>query len=145
MIFSSYRTAEKYYYSSVVCITYILSLVLLFTNLINTDRRSKQIEAMDDFNEKVYANNILCAWDNSMTTQNEVDDFSGSLGNDLLLLLDEARAFGRIMNRTLPEVFVLYLRRIFGFFLYIIVQFAAFSSFFYLKLLFLFLKKILHF
>ena len=89
MIFSSFETSEKVFFSVVLCATYAISFVLLFMNFIRIDLKAKQIDAIEEANEKVYSNAVLCAWDNNMVSEIEVDDYSGGFFFKLFIIINK--------------------------------------------------------
>jgi hypothetical protein len=88
MIYSSFHPSERLHYTSMVLLSFAILITSVFRKLIAEDRKKKQLDAAEDEHaDKLYSVSIFCAWDNSLTKQSEVDNFSGSLtqgGSELL-------------------------------------------------------------
>ena len=121
MEYDSYNTDEAF--------TYIFSLVVgllifLFNggiNIINEDAKRKRIMAASDGQEYKVARDVLCAWDNSLSTDAEVRDWSGKIGNDIMLLNEEVKTDGAVKNRTGLQILTKFGKRVIANLAYLLI------------------------
>ena len=126
MLYSSFEESEQVYYAAVIISGLLASFVFLLLKYIREDLITKQLAAMEEENVYTYGNDCFCAWDFSISSKLEADDFSGSLVQHYCLLLSETRDSGRKNQRSSADLLSLYVRRFSGFILYIIVQCISF-------------------
>ena len=126
MMYSSFTSNERVYYSAVVLSGLFITFFVLINKYIREDLISKEAQAIDKKNNYVYGKDCFCAWDFSITSKSEADDYCGNLSQVYCLLLSETKDMGMKVSRSSSDLFSLYLRRLIGFVLYLIVQTISF-------------------
>lgn len=134
MLFSSYVTQESFYYSLMIVCCIMVIIASILEHLVAEDKNMKEVDALEVGNENPYAKEVLCAWDFSVTSQQEADDQYSSLANKYTAQLEETRTNGVKAARTRTDLFLLYSRRFLGFCLYVGVQAAAFAAIIFLTI-----------
>jgi len=79
-----------------------------------------------------FSKGLLAVWDNSMPTTEEVQTLQLSIGQDIILLLEENKVNLLNRKRTKKQVLVLYARRGLSMIIYVTAQVAAWMSIVYL-------------
>ena len=90
-------------------------------------KNGKELDALDKESESHYAKEILCYWDNTQSSIDEVKNLRGSIRNLLVQLLEETKAKGVKSRRSKLGYLILYLRRFFAFVMYLSLQGASFA------------------
>ena len=133
VFFSSYQPGEAVDYTACVVLGILTLLFSSVYKLVKDDKLHKEIVAIEgeDYTSS-YAKDVLVAWDNSLETVQEVEDYGGSLGQKYSQKLEDTKYAGIVKEMTTWDYVVLYLRRFLGFFLFIAVQTTAFGIIVYL-------------
>jgi len=127
MKFSSYNANEA---SQYIIFVLVISGTLLFTvifKIIVEDKSGKELDALDKESESHYAKEVLCYWDNTQSSIDEVKNLRGSIRNLLVQLLEETEAKGVKSRRSKLGYLILYLRRFFVLVIYLSLQGASFT------------------
>jgi hypothetical protein len=136
MLFSSYREIEAFQYGLFVIFGILVFCVSIAEHLIAEDQTMKRIDASEEGNEAPYSKAIFCCWDISGAgynpTKRQVDDQTGALANAYMQMIEETHNAGLMKTRSRYEIFALFLRRSFAFFLYLIVQLGSFGAIIFL-------------
>ena len=126
MMYSTFSGSERVYYSAVVISGLFITFFVLIDKYIREDLISKEAEAIENENKFVYGNDCFCAWDFSVISKTEADDYCGNLTQVYCLLLSETKDMGMKDSRSNSDLFSLYSRRFIGFLLYLLVQIISF-------------------
>ena len=126
MLYSSFHSDENVLYASMVSIVLLFILIFLCQQLVEEDKQMKTLEAFESLSATPFSKNILCAWDSSLTTKVEIDDFKSDLSNRLIQQLEEFNSIGLKKMRDKYENAMIIFRRICGSILHISVTFASF-------------------
>ena len=126
MMYSSFDDSEQVYYISVVIGCLVVTFFALADKYIREDLISKEAEAIAAENTYTYGSDCFCAWDFSVASKTEADDYCGSLAQVYCLLLSETKDMGLKDSRSSADLFGLYVRRVIGFTLYLAVQTISF-------------------
>lgn len=127
MKFSSYKPSEASHYIIFVIVVSGTLLVTVIFKIIAEDKNGKELDALDKESESHYAKEILCYWDNTQSSIDEVKNCRGSIRNLLIQLLEETKAKGVKSRRSKLGYLILYLRRFFAFVMYLSLQGASFA------------------
>ncbi len=127
MKFSSYKPSEASQYIIFVIVVSGILLVTVIFKIIAEDKNGKELDALDKESESHYAKEILCYWDNTQSSIDEVKNLRGSIRNLLVQLLEETKAKGVKSRRSKLGYLILYLRRFFAFVMYLSLQGASFA------------------
>lgn len=80
MVYSSFATSENLEYALMIVIVILITIVLLVTKLVHEDKSKKTIDSFEQLDEKPFSKNVLCSWDFSLSTQIEVSEYKGEIG-----------------------------------------------------------------
>lgn len=127
MIYSSYSIHEKYRYILNVILGIIVLIALCMHKIVVEDRSMKTTEITELENVNTFAKEVLCSWDNSYSTEKEVNDLRGLLTETYREKLAEARAAGIQKKRTYKQFLIILGKRILGLLLYCAVQFVSYT------------------
>lgn len=128
MLYSTYNTNEGFEYSLMVAIGIMTLIVSVIQHLVSEDKSMKEVEVHEVGNESPFAREVFCAWDCSMTEQQEADDQYQALGSKYIFMLDEEATKGKQLSRTRMQLVILWTRRFLGFCGYLGIQAAAFVA-----------------
>ena len=133
MNFSSYHPGEAADYTACVLMGFLLMLINGVFKMVKDDKRYKEITAMEGENfYDSYAKDVLVAWDNSLLSQQECEDYAGALGQTLQQKLIDSRYAGQQKEMTTLDYILLYLRRVIGTIGFLVAQFVSFALIVYL-------------
>jgi len=127
MKFSSYKSSEASLYIIFVIVVSGILLISVIFKIIAEDKNGKELDALDKESESHYAKEVLCYWDNTQSSLDEVKNLRGSIRNLLVQLLEETKAKGVKSRRSKLGYFMLYMRRFFAFIIYLSLQGASFA------------------
>jgi hypothetical protein len=105
----------------------LFSVISLLNKLVIEDRICKQIDQVESLNSNIYAKEVLCSWDFSLTNEQEAVDLSGSLTQLFAQMLEESRESGMKKSKTNLDLIILYSRRVLATLLYVAVQVISFT------------------
>ena len=134
MEYDSYEQNEAFTYIFAVVVGLLIILINGGANMINEDAKRKRIVAASDGQEYKVARDLLCAWDNSLSTDAEVTDWSGKIGNDIMLLNEEVKADGAVKNRTGLEILAKVGKRVLANLAYLLIIIISGYIVFYLQI-----------
>jgi hypothetical protein len=131
---SSYEPNEGLLYDFMILVPLFLFLVSILAKLKYEDKIAKHLETMDSEGTRQYSKEILAAWDNSLITLNDIDEYSSSLNNKYLQLIEETTILGKKKKRSQYETFVVYFRRSMGMVYYVLLVGTSFSVIIYVTI-----------
>ncbi|RYH29676.1 hypothetical protein EON65_07705 [archaeon] len=77
MLYSSYSPSEGFYYILCVLSTLLVGLGVGCMKLLQEDRLSKSMAAIEEENEHPYSQNVLCMWDCTNVRRLDVEEAKG--------------------------------------------------------------------
>ena len=101
MNYSTFNSSESVAYTGCLVIASILFCINIIVKLWRDDLIAKGKKAVEGENYiRTYAKDILNCWDNTLGSRQEVEDYSGSLVQQLFLMLNDSAFAGRISHMT---------------------------------------------
>ena len=135
MLFSSFDESERFNYSLMVVVGMMIMLVNVMLKYIREDRLNKEEKLTEGENYKdSYSKDVLIAWDNSLSSEQEVEDYKGSLAQLYEEKLKDSEEAG--IKKALSDLdkVMLYLRRFVGFLLFLAFQSMMYALIIYLTI-----------
>lgn len=135
MQFSSFSTHEGFLYVINILICDVLLIGLCVSKLILEDRNLKYIENDEkEENISIFAREILCGWDHSLVSSQEITNYFGLMTEIIREKVAETTVAQHQKVRPPQELIRLYLLRCLGLILYISVQSLSYVSIIYLTI-----------
>jgi hypothetical protein len=135
MMYSSFKPDEKLNYSIMITLGMILILINVVRKYVKEDAVVKQVDLSEgESYTSSYAKDVLVAWDNNLSSQQEVVEFSGSLFQLFTSKLFETHLAGETKKLTDYQLFIIYLRRFIGFIFFIVYQILSYALIIYLTI-----------
>lgn len=123
MRFSTFSVAENLNYTIMVTLGIFLFLFNVFRKYLKEDAITKQINFTEGENySKSYGKDIFVAWDNHLSSAQEIHDFSSALMQLYMDKVFDTEHAGLIKAMTQYELALIYLRRFFCFSVYLAIQ-----------------------
>jgi hypothetical protein len=94
MLYSSFKPSEGYYYTFFILLITFLYTAIILEMIVREDKIGKNLDAYEKENDAPYAKEILCSWDNSLTSELEVESLKGTLALMCTDKLEETRTLG---------------------------------------------------
>lgn len=94
MLYSSFEIKEGIFYTFFILITTFLYTIIVLEMIVREDKIGKELDAYEKENDAPYAKEILCCWDNSLTSELEVENLKGTLALMCVDKLEETRTLG---------------------------------------------------
>lgn len=124
MLISTFRVSERMLYASAVVVLAFFQIFVGLSKLITEDANKKRFEISDTGKEAVYSKLLLMGWDNGTVLPQECKEQAQSVASRARELLATTQSRGQRKYRTRLDTIVLYLRKVVGFFLYMLMQFG---------------------
>jgi hypothetical protein len=123
-MFSSFTASEAWIYTCMLLISIFVMMIQTVIKWSAEDRKLKMINAFEGSraSQNKYAKLVLNSWDHNLQTVREIRDHKLFIAESLRMLVQDAKAAESSSSRTLKQKVVLYLRRGFFIFLYIVIQ-----------------------
>lgn len=131
MLFSSYTKSESVYYSTAITFSLVAFTFSAAGKFLKDDHLNKELNSIESQNESPFGNDVLCAWDFSLSSKEAVQDYAQSLRDTYTGLIATTRREGKLKQRSLLDNIILVLRRVTGFILYVGVQSVSFALIIY--------------
>eukprot|EP00903_Cladosiphon_okamuranus_P018655 g17170.t1 len=133
LAYSSFDTSNRNLYAVMVVLTTAVQVVSATIKWIREDKIRKELFIVDEEQKHVqFAKTFLVGWDNSLSNQQEVEDYRMSNGLAAANMLAEISQADASATRSLDDKIWLYGCRCFGFALYVGVQMAAWVAIIFL-------------
>ncbi len=101
---------------------------MVVSKLIHEDKNLKFYENIEKEEVCTFSKEILCGWDNSLTTVSEVNNHKGLMCEMLTEKLSEANVQGQKKSRTNMQLLTLYCQRFLGLIAYLIIQCVTYTT-----------------
>jgi hypothetical protein len=131
---SSFSVQEALYYDLVIIFMQIWIFGSIFFKFLYEDRLMKHIVAIENENLNPYSKLLLANWDFSRIRTVEIEEYSGSVCNQLLAALEESLTKGITKSRSRYETFVVISRRVTGNFLFLLTIVISFAIILYVTI-----------
>eukprot|EP00752_Nemacystus_decipiens_P012474 g11048.t1 len=129
LAYSSFDTSNRNLYAIMVVLTTTVQVISATVKWIREDKIRKELFIVDEEQKHVqFAKTFLVGWDNSLSNQQEVEDYRLSNGLAAANMLAEISQADASATRSLDDKIWLYGYRCFGFALYVGVQMAAWAA-----------------
>ncbi|KAJ1437470.1 hypothetical protein B484DRAFT_477389 [Ochromonadaceae sp. CCMP2298] len=128
MIYSTFDSKERFVYAAVVIVTMFATLFFLSLTMVHEHRRAIAAEAIEAEDLAPFSKEILCAWDNSLATKQDIDECRGKHDHACLQLLEDCHETGQKKARSNLGLLAIYLRRTLGTLLYLLLVGASFTA-----------------
>ncbi|CAM9530445.1 unnamed protein product [Ectocarpus sp. 4 AP-2014] len=133
LAYSSFDSSNRNLYAIMVVLTTTVQIVSATVKWIREDKIRKELFIVDEEQKHVqFAKTFLVGWDNSLSNQQEVEDYRLSNGLAAANMLAEVSQADVSATRSLDDKIWLYSYRCFGFALYVGVQMAAWAAIIFL-------------
>ncbi|CBJ30367.1 conserved unknown protein [Ectocarpus siliculosus] len=133
LAYSSFDSSNRNLYAIMVVLTTTVQVVSATVKWIREDKIRKELFIVDEEQKHVqFAKTFLVGWDNSLSNQQEVEDYRLSNGLAAANMLAEVSQADASATRSLDDKIWLYSYRCFGFALYVGVQMAAWAAIIFL-------------
>jgi hypothetical protein len=132
MLISTFQMSERMLYASAVVVLIFFQIFVGLSKLIAEDANKKRFEISDTGKEAVYSKLLLMGWDNGTVMTQECKEQSQSIASRGRELLAATHSRGQRKYRTRLDTIMLYLRKILGSLLYVLMQLSFYIMIVYI-------------